>query len=515
MIESVRVAELMAAISTATDFAKGLPEEQALRTCRIAMALADRADLAPDDRRAVFYLSLLRFVGCTATAPEMAAALGDELAVSELFAAVDPHDLRAVITTATTLVGGAGSPARRAVEVVRFLAAAPAVIREHEVASCEVARMFAGRVGLPEQIAEALGQVFERFDGRGHPGRVGGADIALAVRVAQVAHAVELLVRAGGLDMAAAGLRRRAGSSFDPALVDLACVHLSALRADPDDELDRDEVLVAEPHPWLELHGDAIDVALAAVGAIADLKSAYTRGHAAGVAARAAAAARQANLPDADVVLVRRAGWLHDLGRVAVSARVWDKPGDLSAAQWEQVRLHPYVTERVVARCPALGQVATVAGGHHERADGSGYHRGSAQLSPPAAILAAADVYQALGEHRPHRRAFDEAQRVRLLQAEAASGRLTAWAVDAVLTSAGTAAGPVAVAPVTPVPVRLTPREVEVLGLVARGATNRDVAAALDLSAKTVNAHLEHIFTKLDVTTRGAAAFYAVQNGLI
>jgi HD-GYP domain-containing protein (c-di-GMP phosphodiesterase class II) len=499
----------MAAVSAATDFAKGLPEEQALRTCRIAMALAERAGLPAEERRAVFFVSLLRFVGCTATAPQMAAALGDELAVSELFAAVDPRDLRAVVAAAATLVGTDHSPPRRGFEVMRFLAAAPAVIREHEVASCEVARLFAERTGLPAPIPAALSQVFERFDGRGHPGASRGEEIALATRVEQVAHAVELLVRTVGPAQAVAGLRRRAGSTFDPVLVELACSQLPTLRADPDDELDQDEVLAAEPLPWVHLSGDAIDAALAAVGAIADLKSAYTRGHSGGVAARAVAAAEQARLPAAEVVLVRRAAWLHDLGRVAVSARVWDKPGELTAAQWEQVRLHPYVTERVVARCPMLAQVAAVAGGHHERTDGSGYHRGGTQLGRPAAVLATADVYQALGEPRPYRPARDATQRAQVLRAEAAAGRLPVWAVDAVL------AGPGGSRPAGTAADQLTPREVEVLALVARGATNRAAAETLGISAKTVNAHLEHIFTKLGVTTRGAAAFCAVERGLL
>src|SRR3954454_12859107 len=115
MTESVRVGELMAAVSAVTDFAKGLAEEQALRTCRIAMVLADRAGLSPDDRRAVIYVSLLRFVSRTAPAPEMAGTLGDELAVSGLFAAVDPRGLRAVFAAAASLVGPAQPPSRRAV----------------------------------------------------------------------------------------------------------------------------------------------------------------------------------------------------------------------------------------------------------------------------------------------------------------------------------------------------------------------------------------------------------------
>src|SRR5689334_19290682 len=206
----VRVAELMAVVASAGDFAKGYAEEQALRTCRIGMWLAGVAGLDAEDRQAVFYLSLLRFVGCTATASEMAAALGDEIAVSAAFATVDPRHLRAVVDTAAGLVGGAGP--RRALGVARFMLAAPAVIREHEVTSCEVARLFAERIGLPARVCAGLGQVFERFDGHGHPGVHAGDHILLPVRVEQVANAIEL-----GVDVAG-----RAGSTLDPSLVRLA-----------------------------------------------------------------------------------------------------------------------------------------------------------------------------------------------------------------------------------------------------------------------------------------------------
>jgi HD-GYP domain-containing protein (c-di-GMP phosphodiesterase class II) len=506
MDQPVRAADLMAAVSAATDFAKGLPEEQALRTCRIALALAERAGLGVEDRRTTFYLSLLRFIGCTATASEMAAALGDELAVSALFAAVDPRDLRAVLGAAATLVGTERALPARARDLVRFLASAPAVVREHEVASCEVARLFAERVGLPPSVSAALDQVFERFDGRGNPGAARGTDIALPVRVEQVANATELLVRTVGWDAARETLRRRAGSSFDPDLVALACTELPG-PAIVDRDLDVPAILAGEPEPWLTYTGEALDRALEAIGAVADLKSVYTRGHAGGVAARASAAARAAGLAETEVALVRRAGWLHDLGRVAVSSRVWDRPGALSAAQWEQVRLHPYITERVLGRCAGLADVAAVAGGHHERVDGSGYHRG-VRAERLCALLAAADIYQALGEHRPHRPALPAAERASVLRDEVAAGHLPQWTVDAVLATVGHPAR-------TRAPEVLTVREREVLALVARGATNRVVAQTLRISAKTVNAHLEHIFTKLGVTTRGAASFQAIELGLL
>jgi HD-GYP domain-containing protein (c-di-GMP phosphodiesterase class II) len=370
-----------------------------------------------------------------------------------------------------------------------------------------VARLFAERVGLPPSVSTALGQVFERFDGRGNPGTARGTDIVLPVRVEQVAHATELLVRIVGWDAARETLRRRAGSSFDPDLVALACADLDGLGAAPEDDLDLPAVLAAEPEPWLTYTGEALDRALEAIGAVADLKSVYTRGHAGGVAVRASAAARAAGLPETEVTLVRRAGWLHDLGRVAVSSRVWDRPGALSAAQWEQVRLHPYVTERVLGRCAGLAEVAAVAGGHHERADGSGYHRG-VRAERLSALLAAADVYQALGERRPHRAALAPTERTSVLRDEVAAGHLPQWTVDAVLATVGHPARARA-------PESLTVREREVLALVARGATNRVVAQSLGISTKTVNAHLEHIFTKLGVTTRGAASFQAIELGLL
>jgi HD-GYP domain-containing protein (c-di-GMP phosphodiesterase class II) len=291
----------------------------------------------------------------------------------------------------------------------------------------------------------------------------------------------------------------RAGSTLDPSLVRLAV----ASGPPPTGDLDVEAVLAGEPEPWLTYDDESLDRALAAVADLVDLKSIWLRGHSTGVAAHAFRAASAAGLPETDAQLVRRAGWLHDLGRLAVSSSVWDKPAALSLAQWEQVRLHPYVTDRVLRRCGELAEVATVAGAHHERADGRGYHRGTAP-DRLGALLAAADVYTALGEARPHRPAVPVAERAAALRGES----LPPWAIDAVLAATTARRAAPAVQP-------LTERERDVLALVARGATNRAAAAALGISAKTVNAHLEHIFAKLGVSTRGAAAFAALSGGLL
>jgi HD-GYP domain-containing protein (c-di-GMP phosphodiesterase class II) len=273
-----------------------------------------------------------------------------------------------------------------------------------------------------------------------------------------------------------------------------------------------DAVLDAEPVPGAPLSDAALDAVLRAAADFVDLKSPYTVGHSAGVGELAGVAAIFLGLPAADAVAVRRAGYVHDLGRVAVSAGIWGKPGPLSRGEWEQVRLHPYYTERALARPAALAELGALAGVHHERMDGSGYHRGApaVMLTAAARVLAVADTYHALGEPRPHREPYAAAPAADVLRSDARAGLLDADAVEAVLEAAGQRPrqrrGRVA---------GLTPREIEVLRLAARGSSIRQIAATLVIAPKTVDAHLQHVYTKIGVSTRAAATVYAMQHDLI
>ncbi|MER3486549.1 MAG: metal-dependent phosphohydrolase, partial [Chloroflexota bacterium] len=216
---------------------------------------------------------------------------------------------------------------------------------------------------------------------------------------------------------------------------------------------------------------------------------------------------------EAECVATRRAALLHDLGRLGVPNGIWEKPGPLTAAEWERVRLHPYLTERILSRCTALAPLAILAGSHHERLDGSGYHRGiPASLLPPSArILAAADSYQAMTQARPYRPAYSAEAAAQQLQGEADAGKLDRQAVQAVLEVAGHI-----VTPVRPVwPAGLSDREVEVLRLITTGLSNREVAHRLKISPKTVGHHVEHIYNKIGVSTRAGAALFALQHDLL
>ncbi|MGH2967652.1 MAG: HD domain-containing phosphohydrolase, partial [Solirubrobacteraceae bacterium] len=203
---------------------------------------------------------------------------------------------------------------------------------------------------------------------------------------------------------------------------------------------------------------------------------------------------------------------VHDVGIVSVPNGIWDKPGPLSAGEWERVRLHPYYTERVLERSRVLAPLALVAGSHHERLDGSGYHRGAtaAQLSAGARLLAAADAYDAMTHDRPYRRALSaEDARTELSEAVRA-GALEKRTVDAVLEAAGAAALDVRQGH----PAGLSDREVEVLRLVAQGRTSKEIAKALVITEKTAGHHVEHIYAKAGVSTRVGAALFAMRHDL-
>jgi HD-GYP domain-containing protein (c-di-GMP phosphodiesterase class II) len=202
---------------------------------------------------------------------------------------------------------------------------------------------------------------------------------------------------------------------------------------------------------------------------------------------------------------------VHDIGALGVSNAIWDRRSPWSAAERERVRTHPYLTERVLARPPRLAAIGAVASLHHERLDGSGYPRGvnGSGIPVTARIVAAADVLHALGEDRLHRPAFAVPEREAMLRDEARAGRLDGEVVNAVLAAAGHE-----VRRRPELPAGLTAREVEVLARLVRGISNKQIARDLGITARTVGSHVEHIYSKIGVSTRGAAALYAMNHGL-
>jgi HD-GYP domain-containing protein (c-di-GMP phosphodiesterase class II) len=480
----LRLAEVLSARSLATDIAMGQPMEHGLRTCLLTERLATRLQLDPVTVHDAYELALLRWVGCTAHAHELSSWFDDEIAAHGRAVAFDfgrPADVLADLLRHA----GAGRPLpQRARTVAAALAGRPSAVHHLFASSCEVAGHLAGHFQLGDGVRRGLAHVFARWDGRGWPPEARGEQVALIARVVHVAQDAAVFHRAGGASAATDVVRARAGGAYDPAVADAFLSGAAELLEATEQPSLWQAVLDAEPGNRHYLAPEHVTAALEAMADFADLKSPWTAGHSRGVARLAEAAARSEGDDAETVMTVCHAGLLHDLGRVGVPNGIWDKPRSLTDGEWERVRLHPYLTERILARSNALRPLGELASLHHERLDGTGYHRGARAATLPrgARLLAAADAYQSLTADRPHRPARDPEQAAAVLGAEARAGRLDADAVRAVLAAAGQRS-PTARRR-TEWPAGLTDREVEILRLLARGLTRKQIAAQLVISER-------------------------------
>jgi putative nucleotidyltransferase with HDIG domain len=502
-VAPLRLAELLAGLSLVADVGMGLEPGEASRATLVAMELAPEAEEPAD----VYYTTLLQHIGCTAYAHEAARMLGgDELAVKRAAVHTDFGRPTDVLRTYLPNLAPAARLATRVTAAGTAAVRGGTIVRGYSRANCEVAARTAERVGLGPGVVAGLLDVYEQWNGKGGPRRLRAEAIAEPARIAQVAATAALFHGVGGRTTAVEALRRRAGRALDPRLAELAerCVGVLDTVQDP-----VAAAVAAEPAPAVTFESpQAMDRVCRAFGEVVDIKTPLHHGHCTGVAELAEASASRA---DRDAL--RRAALLHDIGRASVPNGIWERPGPLTWAEQERVRLHAYHSERILARCGPLAPFASLAGMHHERLDGSGYHRAAtaSALAMPARVLAAADVFQALTQPRAHRPARSAEEAADELAREAAAGRLDPDAVRAVIEAAGAAARAVR----APLPAGLTDRQAQVLRLVARGLSNPQIARELVISRRTAERHVQDVYARIGISSRAGAALYALEHDLL
>ena len=498
--DRVRTAEVVGALCLATDLGMGLPFGQGLGSSVVAMRLGDRIGVGPFAAMQAYYGCLLFYAGCTADADVQADLFPDGL--TEHWTAVMFGSQRQSMAGVFRALGsGEGGSVHRTIRAAAKFPRAGRGYKDHTEALCEVAEMLAVGVGLPPAVSGQFRLLTERWDGGGPLRRTEGADLPLAIRIVHVARDANFQRFLHGPARAVEVVRERAGGAFDPAVVE-------ALSADMLEESpDWAVAMSAEPQPYLRLEGAQIDDALAALAAFADLADVI--GHSSAVADLAARAAKHLGRVDHEVSVVRRAGLVHDLGKVGVPFRVWQQ-GARSADDREKVRLHPYYTERALSGSPYLTELAQVARCHHERLDGSGYHRGvsASELELPARLLAAADAYRSMLETSSGSPSVPAEVAASELRGAATAGALAPDAVAAVLEAAGHRPEPMAR------PAGLTKREEQTLTLLAHGLATKQIGRALGVTPKTADHYVQQVYAKIGVSTRAAATVYAMQHGL-
>ena len=502
MREPITRAEVAALLAVAQDHAFAQPPGSQLRATVLGQDLADAAGLPAAERAVTWWTSALRFLGCTGHAFDMAVVFGDEIEMRAESLQADAANPFAMLRLMVSHAGPGGAGVRRLGSVLRVLAGGKKAAELNFRSACEVADIFAKRLELDEAVRAALGASFERWNGRGLPAGRAGTDIPRPMRIAQLAHELEVLARIEGIDAALAIVRRRRGKAYDPDLADLVLAGAADwwATAEPADPWDSALAVAPDGAPLSDAQAHE---ALLVVADFSDLKSPWLGGHSRAVAELVGAACGPA---------AEAAALVHDLGRVAIPNTVWDKASPLTRDERDRAELHALITDQLLRRLPATAPLAQIACSAHERSDGSGYHRHlvASHLDDPQRALAAADVYQAMISERPHRPAHSRDDAAAELRTMAAAGTLDGEAVERVLAAAGhrRSARPARTA-------GLTPREAEVLRLVALGLTTRQIGAQLVISAKTADHHIQNLYAKIGVSTRGAATLFAIEHGIL
>ena len=517
MTSAARRADFLMALAYATDLATGHSRDFALRSCVLSMRFADLLNLDDSIRRDVYHQALLRYIGCNADSHLLAAAFGDEIALRRDLQRIDignKSELAETIVRAITRTFADAPPAELAQAVERGLAEAMQVSVPILSGHCEVAKRIAERIGLSKETQENLGQLYERWDGRGLPRGLSGGAVKLPVRIVTLAQDAIALNEAHGFETMRAMISKRGDGAYEAELANLFVAHAESLLSGLDDPVDRETILSIEPHPHAVLDEEACEEAYIAIADMIDMRMPFTFGHSRAVSALADAAGKRLALPASDIREVRWAAYTHDIGELAVPVSTWMRRGAFTERETDAAKLHPYHGERALASLGREGTaIAALVLRHHERLDGSGYHRNARapDLAPAARILAAAEAFQTAREARPHRPALSDAAAASKLRSAVREGKLCAEAVEAVLASAGQ-------------PGRrddaermsgLTSREIEVLRLIAAGHTAKEAARRLEIAPKTADNHIQNLYSKIGVTTRAAAALYALERGLI
>jgi HD-GYP domain-containing protein (c-di-GMP phosphodiesterase class II) len=415
----VPLSRVVAAMSYALDLTEGEPPGHAVRSCKIGMRLAQEVGLDAGQRSALFYALLLKDAGCSANSAKMAALFGadDHIAKRSSKRVNWSGRLPAFWWSLRTVAPGGSVRAR--LSRLRAVAAEGQVTKALMQARCDRGAEIALLLGFAPATAEAIRALDEHWDGGGQPRGLRGEEIPLLGRILCLAQTAEIFHAARGPDAAWRVVRARRGGWFDPGLADA----FAAVSGDRGfwTSLGDDDVSAWEPADRLLAADDArLDGMAIAFAGVVDAKSPWTYRHSDRTSVIAVGMAAALGTEATELRELRRAALLHDIGKLAVSNRILDKPARLTDAEFAQVREHPLITERVLRRVPGLEHLAGLAGAHHERLDGSGYPRGlpAAQLTRPMRLLAVADVYEALTSRRPYRDALSSDDALAVIRAE-------------------------------------------------------------------------------------------------
>ena len=408
---ALQLSELIGALSYALDITEGQPPGHCVRCCWIGTHIGRRIGLPEDQLWELYYTLLLKDLGCSSNAARICALyLTDDRDFKRDFKTVG-DSLPQVLSFVLRHTGLKAGLAERFRSVMTILRDGRELSRELVATRCQRGAEIARLLRFPEGVAAGVYSLDEQFNGQGKPDRLAGDGIPVYSRIALLAQVVDVFHTAAGRAAALREVRGRAGSWFDPALVAAfegvaEDASFWTMLAAPD--IDRAVFALEPAGREVALDDDYLDDIASAFGQVVDAKSPYTSGHSGRVALYTDMIAEALGLPEQRRRWLRRGALLHDVGKLGVSNSVLDKAGSLDRDEWAAVREHAAYTETILGRIAAFGELAAIAGAHHERLDGTGYPRGLAgqAISLETRIITTADIFDAITAERPYRGAI-------------------------------------------------------------------------------------------------------------
>lgn len=406
---AVSLSEVISALTFALDLTEGATPGHSLRTCVLGMRLATALDVPKTDLNPLFYALLLKDIGCSDNAARLSQIKGGAPHVSgSLVDALGGNPLL-LERIWREVLPDVPLPAHIGRQLILTRAPDPDPRRTWEK-QCSRSTQIMRDLGMTRSTIDTVYHIDERWDGTGLPSGQRGTAIPLLSRICTVAQTLDAFACETGPEAALKMLRSRRATWFDPDVVRAAqSLHTSGRLwqgcRSSDVEETRAEVLRQDPGVCAPLTADRVDSICEAFGNVVDAKSPFTYSHSLGVTEIAVHLAAELGLPPERLSLVRRAAFLHDIGKLAVPNRILDKQGKLTPREWSVVTRHPALTGSILQRVSAFRELAALAAEHHERLDGSGYPYGlqAEQISLESRIIALSDCYAAMAEDRPYR----------------------------------------------------------------------------------------------------------------
>lgn len=409
--KNLKLADIIGSLSHALDLTEGQPEGHCVRCCWIGTNIGLVLGLNDNELSDLYFTLLLKDLGCSSNAARICELyMTDDIAFKKDFKTIDDSLSSALrfVFAKTGLEAGLSERIRAVVNIVQN---GGKISNELIETRCHRGADIAAQMRFSPAVQDGIRNLDEHWNGAGKPLALRGDNIPKQANIALLAQVVDVFHNEHSIEAAIAEVQSRSGKWFDPRLVSAFIV----AQQNPDfwkrlkqDDLETHVFSMKAASSCKIIDEDYLDDIAKAFADVVDAKSPFTADHSNRVTLYTDMIAEELGFEADHRRWLRRAALLHDIGKLAVSNQILDKPGKPDEKEWVVIKSHPLHSQNILEHVEAFRDIAPIAGAHHERLDGKGYPFGlkGDQICLEIRILTVADVFDALTADRPYRKAM-------------------------------------------------------------------------------------------------------------